>query len=173
MKTFEEKWTAWLDGQLTGKELLEFEASLPDKTAAELEKQDALKLGVFLKEQLTAPAMSNAEFFNHQLRQQIASESVPAARPVEERVRETWWSISRLLWTGATSLAIFAVCTFFVMREEPSGGQSTYLTQIINARVDPAVSPNATISMFESKEDKVTVLWVDGLQSLPSEYATK
>ena len=173
MKTFEEKWTAWLDGQLTGKELVEFEASLPDKTAADLEKQDALKLGAFLKEQLIAPAMSNPEFFNHQLRQQIASDSAPVVRPVESRVRETWWSISRLLWTGASSLAIFAVCTFFVMREKPTGGQSTYLTQIINARVDPAVSPDATISMFESKEDKVTVLWVDGLQSLPSEFAAK
>jgi hypothetical protein len=172
MKTFEEKWTAWLDGELTGKELAEFEASLPDKAAAELEKQDALKLGAFLKEQLTAPAMSNAEFFSHQLREQIASESAPTVRPVESSVREPWWSISRLLWTGATSLAIFAVCTFFVMREEPSGGQSTYLTQIINARVDPTVSPNATISMFESKEDKATVLWIDGLQSLPSEYAS-
>jgi hypothetical protein len=30
MKTFEEKWTAWLDGQLIGKELVEFEASLSD-----------------------------------------------------------------------------------------------------------------------------------------------
>ena len=173
MKTFEEKWTAWLDGQLTGKELVEFEASLPDKAAAELEKEDALKLGAFLKDQLSAPAMSNAEFFSHQLRQQIESESAPADHPVESRVRETWWSIGRLLWTGATSLAIFAVCTFFVMREKPSGGQSTYLTQIINARVDPTVSPNATISMFESKEDKATVLWIDGLQSLPSEYAAK
>ena len=102
-------------------------------------------------------------------------ERISAARRarLSRSVRETWWSIGRLLWTGAASLAIFAVCTFFVMREEPSGGQSTYLTQIINARVDPAVSPNATISMFESKEDKVTVLWVDGLQSLPSEYAAK
>ena len=26
MKTFEEKWTAWLDGELTGRELAEFEA---------------------------------------------------------------------------------------------------------------------------------------------------
>ena len=85
MKTFEEKWTAWLDGELTGKELAEFEASLPDKAAAELEKQDALKLGAFLKEQLRAPAMRNAEFFNHQLRQQIESESAPAVRPVESR----------------------------------------------------------------------------------------
>src|SRR6266571_1717800 len=41
MKTFEEKWTAWVDGQLSGRELLEFEASLPDKAAAEAEKAGA------------------------------------------------------------------------------------------------------------------------------------
>ena len=34
MKTFEEKWTAWIDGELTGAELAAFEASLPDKAAA-------------------------------------------------------------------------------------------------------------------------------------------
>ena len=38
MKTFEEKWTAWIDGELTGDELAEFEASLPDQAAAEAEK---------------------------------------------------------------------------------------------------------------------------------------
>ena len=52
MKTFEEKWTAWIDGELTGDELAEFEASLPDKAAAEAEKRDAQKLGTFLKEHL-------------------------------------------------------------------------------------------------------------------------
>ena len=41
MKTFEEKWTAWLDDQLTGRELSEFEASLPDKAAAHAEKAEA------------------------------------------------------------------------------------------------------------------------------------
>ncbi|MGI9088396.1 MAG: hypothetical protein ACR2HH_11750 [Chthoniobacterales bacterium] len=173
MKTFEEKWTAWLDGELTGKELAEFEASLPDKGAAELEKEEAHKLGSFLKEQLRAPAMANAEFFNHQLLQQIEGDASPATRPLATCARESWWSISRMLWTGATSLAIFCLCTFFVMRERPSTSQSSYLTQIINARVDPVVSPNATISIFETKEDKATVVWVDGLQSLPSEYAAK
>ncbi len=49
MKTFEEKWTAWLDGQLSGRELTEFEASLPDKAAAEAEKAAAKKLGALLK----------------------------------------------------------------------------------------------------------------------------
>ena len=37
MKTFEEKWTAWLDDELTGEELARFETSLPDKAAAEAE----------------------------------------------------------------------------------------------------------------------------------------
>ena len=173
MKTFEEKWTAWLDGQLTGKELEEFEASLPDKSAAELEKQDARKLTSLLKEQISAPEMTNVDFFHHQLRTQIERESRPAVATAEREPRQSWWTIGRLAWTGAASLVVAGFCTFLVMRDDNVGGQSTYLTQIINARVDPAVSPDATISMFETKEDKVTVLWVEGLQSLPSEYAAK
>ncbi|CAN5583235.1 hypothetical protein BH18VER1_BH18VER1_14540 [soil metagenome] len=173
MKTFEEKWTAWVDGQLDENELAEFKASLPDLKAAELEKDQALKLGNFLRQELGLPKMTNEEFFHHQLRTQIAKESATPASPSTAESRAPWWSIGRLAWTGAASLAIFAVCTFFVMREETVPAQSAYLTQIINARVDPEVSPNATISMFETKEDKVTVLWVEGLQSLPSEYAAK
>ena len=85
------------------------------------------------------------------------------------QMRESWWTIRRLLWTGATSLAIFAVCTFFVMREKPAPDQSQYLT------ADPeragsirSMNPDATVSIFETKEDRVTVLWVDGLKSLPA-----
>ena len=172
MKTFEEKWTAWIDGELTGPELAEFEASLPDKAAAQAEKRDALKLGAFLKEHLPCPAMGNEEFFSHQLREQIAKES-PVSRSPRTDGGRVWWPIGRMAWVGATALAIFSICTFFVIREKPAADQSQYLTQILNARVDPVVSPNATITMFESKENRVTVLWVEGLQSLPSEFASK
>jgi anti-sigma factor RsiW len=172
MKTFEEKWTAWIDGELVGAELAEFEASLPDKAAAEAEKREARKLGTFLKEHLECHAMGNEDFFQHQLRERITADSGGTRRETAVSGRG-WWPIGRLVWVGATALAIFSVCTFFVMREQPAADQSQYLSQILNARVDPAVSPNATISMFESKDDKVTVLWVDGLQSLPSEYASK
>jgi hypothetical protein len=172
MKTFEEKWTAWIDGELTGRELVEFEASLPDKAAAEAEKLDAQKLGTFLKEQISCRAMGNEEFFHHQLRERIASESAVPTSPSAGGGR-VWWPIGRLAWVGATALAIFSVCTFFVMRENPATEQSQYLSQILTARVDPVVSPNATITMFQSKEDRVTVIWVEGLQSLPSEFASK
>jgi hypothetical protein len=172
MKTFEEKWTAWIDGELTGRELVEFEASLPDKAAAEAEKLDVQKLGTFLKEQLSCRAMGNEEFFHHQLRERIASESAVPTSPSAGGGR-VWWPIGRMAWVGATALAIFTGVALFVVREKPASDQSQYLSQILTARVDPVVSPNATITMFESKEDKVTVLWVEGLQSLPSEFAAK
>jgi anti-sigma factor RsiW len=173
MKTFEEKWTAWVDGELAGSELAEFEAALPDRAAAEAEKRDALKLRTFLKEHLHCRAMGNEEFFSHQLRERIAEDEGGSRVRESAGTGRAWWPIGRLAWVGATAVAIFSVFAFFVMRETPQADQSQYLSQILNARVDPVVSPNATITMFESKEDRVTVLWVDGLQSLPSEYASK
>ena len=172
MKTFEEKWTAWLDGQLSGRELLEFEASLPDKAAAEAEKAEAGKLGVLLKRGLGAPALINEEFFSHQLRERIVRESIlPSAE--RETGASTWWTIPRLLWTGTASLAVFLIFTVLVIRDKNPAEESQYLTEILNARVDPVVSPNATVSMFEAKQDRVTVLWTEGLQSLPADYAAK
>lgn len=173
MKTFEENWTAWLDGEMSESERVAFEARLDDRAAAEAEKADAQKLGLFLKQQLQPRPMGNEEFFHHQLRQRIEQEAgTPDADDTPTR-RENWWSIRRLAALGATSLAIFAICTFFVMRQQPAPNQSQYLTQILNARVDPGVNPDATVSIFQTKDDRVTVLWVDGLKSLPSEYAAK
>jgi len=171
MKTFEEKWTAWLDGQLSGRELIEFEASLPDLAAAEAEKRDAQELGAFLKKELGAQALSNEEFFSHQLRERMARETQNQAR---SSFRSAWWTIPRLVWSGAMALALFLVCAVAIMRRHQPGEQSEYLTQILTSKVDPAANPNATISIFESKNDnKVTVLWTEGLQSLPADYAAK
>jgi hypothetical protein len=171
MKTFEEKWTAWLDGQLSGRELMEFESSLPDLAAAEAEKRDAHKLGAFLKKEIGAQNLSNEEFFSHQLRERIARENQNQFR---DGFKSTWWTIPRLVWSGATALALFLICAVAIVRRHQPGEQSDYLTQILASKVDPTANPNATISIFESKNDnKITVLWTEGLQSLPSDYAAK
>ena len=171
MKTFEEKWTAWLDGQLSGRELLEFEASLPNKAAAEAEKADAGKLGAILKRELGAPALANEEFFSHELHERILRENSVSSK--HETGASTWWTIPRMLWTGTASLAVFLIFSVFVVRDRNPAEESQYLTQIVNARIDPVVSPNASVSMFEAKQDRVTVLWTEGLQSLPADYAAK
>ena len=106
MKTFEEKWTAWVDDELSEGERAEFEASLDDRAGALAEKNQARKLGALLKEELRAPAMGNEEFFHHQLRGRIAAESAPADQSGTPGERATWWTIRRLLWTGASSLAV-------------------------------------------------------------------
>ena len=86
MKTFEEKWTAWIDDELSDAERAEFEASLDDRAAAEAEKNQAHKLGALLKEQLQPRAMGNEEFFHHQLRGRIAAEmKEPAPRRADGR----------------------------------------------------------------------------------------
>jgi len=175
MKTFEEKWTAWVDGELRGRELAEFEASLPDKTAAEAERTAVKKLGVLLRRELGAPALSNEEFFSHQLRERIARENAGQTRRFGAETARgfDWLPVRRLLWAGSVSIAIFLALAVFIMRDKNPSGQSQYLTQILNARVDPVVSPNATISMFQTKDQRVTVLWTEGLQSLPADYAAK
>ena len=174
MKTFEEKWTAWLDEQLSGRELSEFEAALPNKAAAQAEKAEAKKVGELLKRELSAHPLRNEEFFSHQLRERIIQET-GEQRPESARRSSTfgWWTIPRLLSTGLASLAVFLICTLFVMRQERPPEESQYLTQILNARVDPVVSPNGTVSIFEVKQDRVTVLWTEGLQTLPADYAAK
>lgn len=174
MKTFEEKWTAWLDDQLSGRELSEFEASLPDKAAAQAEKAEAKKLGQLLKRELSAHPLKNEEFFSHQLREKMMQESGGRRHEGARRIStSSWWTIPRMLWAGTASLAVFLVCTVLVMHQEGPAEESQYLTQILNARVDPVVSPNATVSIFEVKQDHATVLWTEGLQSLPADYAAK
>ena len=170
MKTFEEKWTAWLDGELSGKELTDFEASLPDLTSAEAEKRDALKLGAFLKTQLAEQSLSNAEFFSRQIKERIARENDEGTRSG----RSTWWTVPRLVLSGATAMALFLITALWLISQNEPGEQSEYLTQILNSKVDPAANPNAKIYIFESKNDnKVTVLWTEGLQTLPADYAAK
>lgn len=170
MKTFEEKWTAWLDDQLTGKELADFEASLPDRAAAEAEKRDARKLGVLLKRELNAPILTNEDFFSHQLRERIAREE-DSGEP--QGARSTWWTVPRLVWSGAAALAMFVLFAVVVVRDDEPAEQSQYYTQLLHSRLDPGVGPNATVTVFESQDERVTVLWTEGLQSLPSDYAAK
>src|SRR5207244_12795462 len=105
MKTFEEKWTAWLDGKLSGRELSEFEASLPDKATAEAEKADARKLSALLRRELGVSALTNEEFFSHQLRESVRESSVPSGeRDANPSMR---WTIPRLFATGSASAALF------------------------------------------------------------------
>ncbi len=106
MKPFEEQFTAWVDGKLTGTELAEFEKQLADHPEATADRDEARALGKLLREYPTTPRLTNPDFFNHQLIQRIATET-PQPRPVEKK-RSFFWSIPGLAWAGAFCLVITA-----------------------------------------------------------------
>src|SRR5437764_2975323 len=126
MKTFEEKWTAWVDDQLTGKELAEFETALPDKAAAEAEKRATKKLGTLLQRELGAQPLHNADFFSHQLRERIDREERASSGRKGDAGASFWWPIRRLVWVGATSLAIFMAIAVFIMQDNEPTEPSQY-----------------------------------------------
>ena len=118
MKTFEERYTAWIDGQLEGDALASFEQELArraeagDAEAAGSDKAQALRLRSLLKEHLRAPALTNTEFFGHQMRGRIDAEIDRAARRREAAARPTWrfpafaWPFARLAGAGLACLFV-------------------------------------------------------------------
>ncbi len=88
MKTFEERYTAWLDGQLAGAELAAFEQELARRGEmgdAEADRADCGRLRLLLQAQLRAPELSNQDFFSLQVRQRIDADRQPsrATSPAE------------------------------------------------------------------------------------------
>jgi len=165
MKPFEEQFTAWVDGKLTGAELAEFEKQLAEHPEAATEKEDALKLGQLLRAHPTAPSLSNPDFFNHQLMQRIAAET---PKPVEKK-RAFFWSLPRLAWAGAFCLVVTVV---LFQTTIPGGAKhidkSNYFAQVVESWPG---NPNVSASTVYSQDDNVTVLWLDGLDYIPASYA--
>ncbi len=170
MKTFEEKFTAWIDGELRGQALIDFEAELAKIPEAEAGKAAAHKLGDLLRAEGRAPELKNAEFFNHQLMQAIQSEERRTEVPA--KVRSGWWSIPRMAWGGAFSLALALVLFVLVIPHGPVENPTSeeYVSQIIKSSTE---DPSILATSFQSKKEKVTVLWLDGLDYVPENYKLK
>jgi hypothetical protein len=164
MKTFEEKFTAWIDGRLAGRELEEFETELAKTENAGREKEGALKLGALLRDHCQAPELGNADFFNHQLMQRIGAET--AGRPSRRAL--IFWTLPKLAWAGAFCMTMVSVIYFVAVPkgpvEYPSG--SEYVAQILDTQTG---DPTITATTIHSKDNKLTVLWLDGLDYLPSD----
>lgn len=167
MKTFEERFTAWVDGQLTGPELAAFEKELAAHPEALAERDAARKLGDFLRANAGAPSLSNADFFSLQLAQRIAAEQ-PTTRVAPERESGGFfWSIPRLLWAGAASLGVAALLFATVIPGTvPAVEGSNYFAQVVEAwPSDPGISATTVYN----PKDNVTVLWLDGLDYVPKD----
>ena len=151
MKTFEERYTAWIDGQLTGSALTAFEQELArraeagDADAAEMDKAAALQLRSLLKEHLQAPALTNTEFFSHQMRVRIDAEIEKAAARREAATRPAFrfpafvWPFARFAGAGVLCLFVAGALYYGTVPQHQEAGRPSFA----NATPAPPMSPAA------------------------------
>lgn len=162
-----EKFTAWIDGELTGKDLVEFEMNLPGNAAAE--KADAQKLGALLRQYAAAPELANGDFFNHQLLEKIANSersTLPAYRSAVSVFKRS--PLARFAWIGAACLLVafvlYSTIIPFGPKKMPTA--SDYMAQVLSAE---SGQKGITATAFHSKKANLTVLWLNGMNYIPSE----
>ncbi|MBV9490012.1 MAG: hypothetical protein JO069_09855 [Verrucomicrobia bacterium] len=164
MKTFEERYTAWVDGLLPEPEKEAFEREYPD-LAGECEQMGALR--GLLREQLRAPQLAHPEFFNSELLRQIEREQAAAGA---SRTRRTWLGWPRLAWAGVGlgSAAVAAVLALTFVPHKNTTDQGDYVAEVLKAQTsDPSVK--ATV---DAKKD-VTIIKLDGLEKVPPDKDLK
>jgi hypothetical protein len=165
MRTFEDNLTAWIDGELSGDDLVAFEKEFGGRANLLSEKSGANSLGELLRAHTIGSTLTNADFFNHQIMERI---QVAAPDPV----RAPFFSLARLAWAGAFCLLVAALLFHYMIPLGPqrNPSEAEYLAQVLDTHTgDPAISATA----FHSTENNVTVLWLDGLDYIPEKEVTK
>jgi anti-sigma factor RsiW len=161
MKTFEERFTAWVDGELKDGALADFERELAGHPEAAAEREAAVKLRSFLRTHPTAPQLSNPDFFNLQLQQRLEAETPRPAKRSESRFA---WSLARLAWAAAFCLIVAGVLFQTTIPTTPPNAPSNYFAQVVESW--PA-DPTIFATTVYNADSNVTVLWLDGLDYIP------
>jgi hypothetical protein len=151
MKTFEQKFTAWLDGTLSGQELESFESEHPSILH---EKADFLKLKGLLRQSLHRPELKSPDFFNSQIIEQINQERRASTRSSRWRCL----GLPRLAWGGIFTLSVgFALFLSLIPHGDFSDPRTKYVAEVLKTKTkDPKVK--ATV---ENQRD-LTVLKLGG-----------
>jgi hypothetical protein len=151
MKTFEQLYTAWVDGALTKDEAAAFEKEHPELLK---ERDDMSKLKQLLQNNLVPAEFAHAQFFTSKLMEQI----VPAGRSLP-----SWFHVPRLAWGGLASLA-FALLFFLLIVPHSWTPHPEYVAEVLKTTTtDPKIS--ATVD----SEKGITLIKLDGVDNVPDD----
>jgi hypothetical protein len=160
---FDEQFSAWLDGQLSPADRATFEQKLAERgfdPGTELRAASGLRK--LLRDHCPAPELHNGEFFSHQLRHRLTQDQ--PARPAPARMT---WTAPRLAFAGALCLLVAALLFQFAIPHGATIDRSPYFAEVIDAR---PMAAGVTANTVYTPEDNVTIIWLDGLDSLPPDY---
>ena len=172
MKPFEERYTAWVDGELAGSELPGFEAELALRArgsflSPEEDRADARRLGEFLRAHAVANpshGVGDGELFDRQTLQAIEKEISESSAFPAVSARQTQ---SNLIWAGVSCLGIAAILFVSVVLPEmySVSPPADYFAQVLNAKAGDGISAVA----YHDDDANVTVVWLDGMDYMPQE----
>ena len=152
----EEKWTAYLDGNLSTQDAAELEREYPEAVA---ERALHARLIGAMRLHSPAPKLRNADFFNESILREISPR--PAAVPAKGRRLWPLWGLA--FASVCCMLAAGAIWATFVRGN--ADRPDRYLAQVVSVRAGDD-SLDATVL----DADGLKVVWIDGLDQLPSDY---
>ncbi|MEO8350536.1 MAG: hypothetical protein ABI680_02325 [Chthoniobacteraceae bacterium] len=169
MKTseFEENFSAWLEGGLSTEEAATLEKEMTARGFDPIaERREAQQLSTILRQHSTVPVLDAPDFFNHQILHRLENE---AARPQSRMPKRAWWTLPRFAWAGAFCLLIATILyQALVVNSQPVALDRTpYFAKVIDAR---PLAPHVSADTVYTDRDKVTVVWLAGLDNLPADY---
>jgi len=157
MRPFEERFTAWLDGELDAEEARAFLKEYPSVLE---EKAEFLKLKQLLRQGLESRVLENPDFFNAQIMAQIGRESVP-----RRSLRRGWLGLPRIAWAGIGALSIgVAMFVALIPHGDLSDPRSGYVADVLKTKTR---DPNVKATVDNQKD--MTIIKIEGLQKLPAE----
>jgi hypothetical protein len=157
MKTFEEKFAAWLDGTMSAEEARLFQNDHP---SIRQERTDVLRLRQLLRQDFAARILEHPDFFNAQIMAQIASQSAP--RP---RLPQSWLGLPRLAWGGICALCLgIAMFVTLIPHGDLSDPRTGYVAEVLKTKTQ---DPNVKATVDNQKD--MTIIKLEGLQKLPAE----
>jgi len=154
MKTFEEKFNAWLDGLLSGEELKSFESEHP---SLHQDKVEFLKLKNLLRDNLGYRKLENPDFFNSQIMAQLERE--PARAGPYSRLL----GVPRIALAGILALCVgFALFFSMIPRGNLADPGSGYVAEVLKTRT---ADPKVRVTVDNKKD--MTIIKLEGLDKLP------
>jgi hypothetical protein len=156
MKTFEEKFNAWLDGLLSGEELKSFENEHP---SIRRDRAGLLKLQNLLREHLRSRELENPDFFNSQIMAQVKRETPEPVRPS----RRISLGLPRIVWAGIFALSLgFALFFTMIPRGNLGDPGSGYVAEVLKTKT---TGPKVKTTVDNKKD--MTIIKLEGLDKLP------
>lgn len=170
--SFEERYTAWLDDALDERERDAFERALPDRAAAERERDGWRKLRGEMREAIGPAILPNADFLNSQVLAEIERTTTPESGRTKgdlgalQAILSGWFAPARRLVLAGSFLAILAgvLGVWAIGRSGTSVNEEAYISRVLAARSnDPKVYAYAF-----GAPGRGTVLWLENPGFIPA-----